>query len=125
MKRFFESTLWLIAIHAAILLLLTLYRLIEFIALHSLITHPDTSVWGAFLRGVWFDNVIGCYILVLPLAVVLIAAIFGWSHRWLRRGVTIWFAVFYAIASMPSAFSSIERIFVSHSSRPVSPFTPL
>ena len=34
---------------------------------------------------------------------VLIAAIFGWSHRWLRRGVTIWFAVFYAIASMPSA----------------------
>ena len=103
MKRFFESTLWLIAIHAAILLLLTLYRLIEFIALHSLITHPGTSVWGAFLRGVWFDNVIGCYILVLPLAVVLIAAIFGWSHRWLRRGVTIWFAVFYAIASMPSA----------------------
>lgn len=103
MKRFFESSLWLLAIHVAALIVFSLYRLIEFVALHSLITHPDTSVWGAFLRGVWFDNVIGCYILVVPLAVVLIAAIFGWSHRWLRRGVTIWFAVFYAVAFMPSA----------------------
>jgi hypothetical protein len=103
MKRFLESSLWLIAIHVAALLIFSLYRLVEFIALHSLITHPDTSVWGAFLRGVWFDNVIGCYIMVVPLAVVLIAAIFGWSHRCLRRGVTIWFAVFYAIAFMPSA----------------------
>lgn len=103
MKRFLESSLWLIAIHMAALLIFSLYRLVEFIALHSLITHPDTSVWGAFLRGVWFDNVIGCYIMVVPLAVVLIAAIFGWSHRCLRRGVTIWFAVFYAIAFMPSA----------------------
>lgn len=103
MKRFFESSSWLLAIHVAALIIFSLYRLIEFVALHSLITHPDTSVWGAFLRGVWFDNVIGCYILVVPLAVVLIAAIFGWSHRWLRRGVTIWFAVFYAVAFMPSA----------------------
>lgn len=103
MKRFLRSVLWLLGIHVTALLVFTLFRLVEFIVLHGQITHPDISPAGAFIRGLWFDNVIACYIMVAPLAVVLIAGIAGWSHHWFRRGVTLWLAVFYAIAFMPSA----------------------
>ncbi len=103
MKRFVRSVLWLASIQVMALLVFSLFRLVEFTALHAQITHPDVSALGAFVRGVWFDNVIACYIMVLPLVVVLVSAMFGWSHRWLRRGVTVYFAVFYAIAFMPSA----------------------
>ena len=46
----------------------------------------------AFVRGVWFDNVIACYISVLPVAVLLIAASLGWCHRRLLHGINIWYA---------------------------------
>lgn len=103
MKRFVRSVLWLASIQVMALLMFSLFRLVEFVALHAQVTHPDVSALGAFVRGVWFDNVIACYIMALPLVVVLTTAMFGWSHRRLRRGVTVYFAVFYAIAFMPSA----------------------
>ncbi len=103
MKRFVRSVLWLASIQVMALLVFSLFRLVEFVALHAQVTHPDVSALGAFVRGVWFDNVIACYIMALPLVVVLTTAMFGWSHRRLRRGVTVYFAVFYAIAFMPSA----------------------
>jgi phosphoglycerol transferase MdoB-like AlkP superfamily enzyme len=103
MKLFVRSVLWLASIQVIALFVFYLFRLVEFITLHAQVTHPDASALGAFVRGVWFDNVIACYIMVLPLAVVLIAAMLGWSHRRFRRGVTVYFAVLYAIAFMPSA----------------------
>ena len=103
MKRFVKSVLWLAIIQVMALLVFSFFRLVEFVALHAQITHPDASAIGAFVRGVWFDNVIACYIMALPLVVVLVSAIFGWSNRLLRRGVTVYFAVFYAMAFMPSA----------------------
>lgn len=103
MKLFGRSVLWLAGIQVIALFVFYLFRLVEFITLHAQVTHPDASAIGAFVRGVWFDNVIACYIMVLPLAVVLITSMLGWSHRRLRRGVTVYFAVLYAIAFMPSA----------------------
>lgn len=103
MKRFLESILWLIKVHVSALAVFSIYRLVELIALHGFITKADTSVLPAFLRGVWFDNVVACYIMIVPLSVVLVSAMFGYYRKWLRRSVTVWFAVFYAIAFIPSA----------------------
>jgi len=103
MERFIKSVLWLAIIHVMALLFFSFFRLVEFVSLHSQIAHYDASSLGAFVRGVWFDNVIACYIMVLPLVVVLVSAIIGWSRHWFRRGVTIYFSVLYAIAFMPSA----------------------
>ena len=103
MKRFVKSVLWLASIQVMALLVFSFFRLVEFFALHAQITHPDVSVLGAFVRGLWFDNVIACYIMALPLVVVLISAMSGWSRRWFRRAVTVYFAVFYSVAFMPSA----------------------
>lgn len=105
MKHFLKTVLWLAGVHASALLVFTLFRLVELAALHGLVTHADASVWPAFVRGVWFDNVVACYIMIVPLVVVLVweMAARGKGLRPLCRGVTLWFAVLYAIAFMPSA----------------------
>lgn len=103
MKRLYQSLLWLISIHIAGLLVFSLFRFIEFVCLHSQIVHPEASVFGAFIRGVWFDNVIGCYILLVPLVVAGVAAVVGRSHRLVYRFTAWWFSILYALAFMASA----------------------
>lgn len=103
MKRLYQSLLWLISIHIAGLLVFSLFRFTEFVSLHSQIVHPEASVFGAFIRGVWFDNVIGCYILLVPLVVAGGAAVVGRSHRLVYRFTAWWFSILYALAFMASA----------------------
>ncbi|MFC2474242.1 MAG: LTA synthase family protein [Prevotella sp.] len=103
MKRLYQSLLWLISIHIAGLLVFSLFRFTEFVCLHSQIVHPEASVFGAFIRGVWFDNVIGCYILLVPLVVAGGAAVVGRSHRLVYRFTAWWFSILYALAFMASA----------------------
>lgn len=103
MKRLYQSLLWLISIHIVGLLGFSLFRFIEFVCLQNQIVHSETSVFGAFIRGVWFDNVIGCYILIVPLVLVGLVAIIGRSHRLVYRFVAWWFCIFYSLAFMVSA----------------------
>ena len=103
MKRLYQSLLWLISIHIVGLLVFSLFRFTEFVSLHSQIVHPEASVFGAFIRGVWFDNVIGCYILLIPLVVAGVAAVVGRSHRLVYRFAAWWFSILYALAFMASA----------------------
>lgn len=88
MKRYFKAFGYLLSVHVLALLVMTLFRLVEFIALHGMIVDAEASRVMAFVKGVWFDNVIACYISVLPVAVLLIAASLGWCHRRLLRGST-------------------------------------
>ena len=103
MKRLYQSLLWLISIHIAGLLGFSLFRFIEFVCLHGQIVHSEANIFGAFIRGVWFDNVIACYILIVPLVLVGIAAIIGRIHRLVYRFVAWWFCIFYSLAFMVSA----------------------
>ena len=77
MKRYFKAFGYLLSVHVLALLVMTLFRLVEFIALHGMIVDVEASRVMAFVKGVWFDNVIACYISVLPVAVLLIAAAWG------------------------------------------------
>ena len=81
MKRYFKVLGYLLSVHVLALLVMTLFRLVEFIALHGMIVDAGASRVMAFVKGVWFDNVIACYISVLPVAVLLVAASLGWCHR--------------------------------------------
>lgn len=87
MKRYFKVFGYLLSVHVLALLVMTLFRLVEFIALHGMIVDAEASRVMAFVKGVWFDNVIACYISVLPVAVLLIAASLG--------GVSSPFAAWY------------------------------
>lgn len=51
----------------------------------------------AFAHGVWFDNVIGCYILLLPLVVAVVCGVCNYYGKALLRFFTIFFSVFYGL----------------------------
>lgn len=88
---------YLITIHLLGLAILSLFRLVMFVALYAKMSVTDDNPVGAFLRGLWFDNVVGCYILVVPLIVSLLAASFGWTPRRMIKGVMVYVATFYVI----------------------------
>lgn len=103
MKRYGKALGYLLSVHVLALVVMALFRLVEFVVLHGMIVDAGADRWVAFVKGVWFDNVIACYVSVLPVAVLLIAMSFGWCHRWLLKGIGVWYAVWYAVAFMPSA----------------------
>lgn len=103
MKRYFRALGYLLSVHVLALVVMSLFRLVEYMSLHGMIVDQQASRLMAFVKGVWFDNVIACYVSVLPMAVLLIALSLGWCHRRLLRGISIWYAVWFAIAFMPSA----------------------
>lgn len=102
-RRFLLSLAWLLSIHAVSLAILSVFRLIEFVALHHMITDHDAPAGTAFLKGLWFDNVSACYVMLLPLAAVTIAAALGYAGKLLRRAANVWFAVFYSLVFMASS----------------------
>lgn len=101
-KRFGFSLLYLLTIHVAALLFFFIFRFILLISTEY--QFPDNiqndialqSI--AFIRGVWFDNVIACYILLLPLVVLWIAGIFNYTAKWLFKSTAIYFICFYSLS---------------------------
>lgn len=102
-RRFILSLAWLCALHALTLAFLSLFRLVEYLALGGMVADPSASVLPAFVRGVWFDNVIACYISVAPVAVTLLAAAFGCTARRIRQATVWWYGVLGSVALMVSA----------------------
>ncbi len=103
MKRYLQVLGYLLSVHVLALAVMSLFRLIEFTALHGMIVDVEANKLEAFVKGVWFDNVIACYVALLPVAVLLLTASFGCCHRRLLKGVSVWYVVWFAIAFMPSA----------------------
>lgn len=105
MHRFRLTLAFLLCVHLWGLLFTTLFRGVEYLALRGtmLTAQSDTSAWGAFVRGVWFDNVVGCYILIVPLVVVLVAACCNRFQQVWRLFVQWWFLVFYTLVLAISA----------------------
>ena len=101
-RRFLCAIGYLMSVHVLALLIFGIYRLALFLGTSYEFPQEIRGEWFlqsiAFVKGVWFDNVIACYILILPLVVMWIASLFNYTARWLYRGVAIWFTVLYAVA---------------------------
>jgi phosphoglycerol transferase MdoB-like AlkP superfamily enzyme len=102
-NKFLKTVLMLLTYHILALVMLSGYRLIELAFLHKLITDPTASVGRSLLNGVWFDNVVVCYIMIVPLVIMLIAASLGRCGKGLRKATMIWVTVLVAIVMMASA----------------------
>jgi len=102
MQRFWLTVRYLLGIHVLGLCVLTLFRVMQWLTLGDM-SQSDDSVWPAMLRGVWFDNVVGCYILAVPLLAVLLAASFRcYATGW--RRLASWFCgILYVLAFAVSA----------------------
>lgn len=107
MRRFLSHLAVLLGIHALGLIVLSLFRLFLFLAAHDMLDAASVGQTGlqslAFLHGLWFDNVIACYILILPLAVVFIADLIGVRSRLPLCFSVRWMQVFWAVAFAVSA----------------------
>ncbi len=90
-----------------LLLIAGLFRLVLFISSYHQLTSEalsdKTLPMLAFVHGVWFDNVIGCYILLLPLAIAVVCGVCNYYGKALFRFFTIFFSVFYGLVYLISA----------------------
>ncbi len=98
MKRYLHILAYLAGCHIMVLAAMSIFRLVEFVTLHSMMS--DTSGANpltAFVKGVWFDNVMACYVMIMPLAVLLITASLGFYPKVLRKVAGWWLAFFYTL----------------------------
>lgn len=106
-----NTLLYLLKVHLTGLAVLTVLRAILYYVNSSFLT-PEASgdlslLLTAFVRGVWFDNVIACYIMILPLTVCLVGYMLGYLGKWIMQPVKLWFqilwsaAIFISIADIP------------------------
>lgn len=107
MKRFLQSFAYLLAVHVTGLVLLTMFRVLFWIDVRPQVPaelrEDATLTLTAFVRGLWFDNVIACYVLILPLTVLCIAALCDYYGKWLFRFIQTFFTVFYGILFLSAA----------------------
>ncbi len=107
MQHFKTSFLYLIKIHVLGLLTLTILRIGLFFVGYSFIDESSRDeivlILTAFVRGLWFDNVIGCYLLILPLFAFLIGYEFGYMGKLLVKSVTRFLQVMWAVVFFVSA----------------------
>ena len=96
---FARSLLFVFAVHLTGLALLTLMRLVFYIAVRPTLptdTAGDVALASqAFLRGVWFDNVVACYVVAPMLLAVGISGLLGYSGRKWLTGWAVYAAVMY------------------------------
>ena len=103
MKKHLTLLTYLATAHLGGLVCFMAFRLCFFFSLHSALAAEATSAWPAFLRGLWLDNVIGSYILLLPLLVLLVAQLCGCGGKGLLRFLNIWMGGFYTLAFAAAA----------------------
>jgi phosphoglycerol transferase MdoB-like AlkP superfamily enzyme len=80
MKKIHHIFLYLISVHLLGLLLMSAGRIVLLLNHWEYVADVGFNPWWigqALLRGVWFDNVIACYISILPLIVMPLFALFG------------------------------------------------
>lgn len=97
-QQFTLSLLYLLIIHIVALLFFFLFRLVLFTSIDYQFP-PDIQnnflmQATAFIKGLWFDNVIACYILLLPLVILWITASLQLS---LQVGIQIYLYLFHSI----------------------------
>lgn len=100
MKNFLRAFRYLVTVHATGLLLLSVIRLVLFIKGYSGVSgesDPEADPVIAFIRGLWFDNVVACYILAIPLFAVSAASLFNYGSRRFFRVINGWFIAFYTL----------------------------
>ena len=106
-QRFLLAMSYLMSVHVAALLFFFIFRLVLFFYTDYEFPESIQGDWGlqaiAFIKGVWFDNVIACYVLILPLVILWIASLFNYTAKWLYLFTGGWFIAFYSLAFIISA----------------------
>jgi phosphoglycerol transferase MdoB-like AlkP superfamily enzyme len=102
LQRAKHAFVYLLYIHIAALLVFFVFRWVLFVSMDYTFPEHIQNDWGlqaiAFVKGLWFDNVIACYILILPLVVLWITSLFNYTAKWIYLFTGGWFIGFYSLA---------------------------
>jgi phosphoglycerol transferase MdoB-like AlkP superfamily enzyme len=100
MKKIKTLLAYVLSVHVLALAFMTLQRAVLLIAnLQQIqnVEHKFSWVLSALIRGVWFDNVIACYITFFPLVFISVLGLFNIANRHVLRTFNVLFSTFYAI----------------------------
>ncbi|HPH62571.1 MAG TPA: sulfatase-like hydrolase/transferase [Paludibacteraceae bacterium] len=108
MKYFFKNILYLASVHVTALIFFMMFRCILFFLQSDAAFAADGGrdgwlIFQAFLMGLRFDNVISCYILLLPILVVGITACIPFKKKYLNKGIYLFFCILYSISFIIAA----------------------
>lgn len=107
MKSFVNLLGYLLSIHVAALMFFFVFRFIQFLSIDYTFPAEIQNDWGlqavAFIKGIWFDNVIACYILIFPLVLLWITSLYNYTAKWIYLLLGGWFICFYSLAFVISA----------------------
>ncbi len=106
MKKLLVVFRYLLSVHVTGLIILSFFRLILFLTNTQHIADADDKIslfLNAMLKGIQFDNLIGCYVIVLPLFVLSALALFNLISRISIKIFNVYFIVFYTLIFALSA----------------------
>ncbi|SBW05745.1 conserved membrane hypothetical protein [uncultured Dysgonomonas sp.] len=97
-SQFIGVLVYLLSIHMLFLALFSLFRFISFIQNKVYLESVDDSLrttytLAIFTKGLRFDNVITCYIMVLPLVILTVLALFNRFNKGVLRIVNAYFII--------------------------------
>lgn len=99
MKRFGISLSYVVITHVMALVAFFVFRLSVFL-LASYTFPEDIGLLTqsvSFVKGLWFDNVIACYVTLPPLLVVVVANMFKTVKRWVFTSCAVITGVLYSV----------------------------
>lgn len=100
MKKIKTCISYVISVHILALIFMTLQRLVLLTTNLQHIADVDSKLsWisSALLRGIWFDNVIACYISILPLVALSIVGLCNITKKAVLNGFNIYYIVVYTL----------------------------
>ena len=105
MKRLGYSLLYLASVHIIALVIFFIFRITLFFSIGY--EFPEgiefTTKSIAFIKGLWFDNVIACYIMALPLVIMCIANLFNKIPKSIFNTCTTTLGILYSVTFLVSA----------------------
>lgn len=100
MNFFFRNLLKIGFIQLSAILIMGIIRLLTFLLVptDTSVAIPFASICKVFLNGLRFDNVIGCYIMILPVTVLIIQTIFGLNNKWIWKSLRIYIFILFSLS---------------------------
>jgi phosphoglycerol transferase MdoB-like AlkP superfamily enzyme len=105
MKKITVTLRYILSVHILVLLILTVFRAILLINnWDNIVDEPNKFllITTAFIKGVWFDNVITCYINLLPTVVLSIFALCNKINKVAVRVFSIYYMILFGIVFIAS-----------------------
>ena len=106
-REFLHSLKYLLQVHLMALGAMSAFRVLMLCTLWEQlpedVRHAPAMHAQAMLRGVWFDNVVACYILALPLVIVTLVGALDHYGSKVVRPIGIFFGTAYCLVFMACA----------------------